>query len=412
VSLTDGENVIRINGKEIKFTYTEGTTTLADIMEAINNSDADVEISYTKNSDKFTVASTQDGEVGDVTFGDEATGELNDIEKLLFGVKDSSGNITSGNDLNGTKVDGQDAKIMVDFDGEGGADPVEVVRGTNTFSLDGLNIAVNGCFGYDSDGNKIDGSDVTFNADVDTDAIVDAVKSMIEDYNKIIKSTNTAVSEKRNLDYEPLTDEQKEDMSDDDIEAWNEKAKAGMLFGDTDVLSLTNDLRFAFLDTGSGVSFEDMGITVSSDYSDNGTVTLDESKLRAMLESDPEGVQEAFTASLDSSTETNSHGGTTSSLATGGIMSRLKTITDKYAKTTGATKGVLLEIAGNSASPLSLLSNTIQTQMDNVNDTISSLQDQLENEQDRYQSQFTQLEQLIQQLNTQSSWLSSFGSSS
>jgi flagellar hook-associated protein 2 len=90
----------------------------------------------------------------------------------------------------------------------------------------------------------------------------------------------------------------------------------------------------------------------------------------------------------------------------------MKTITDKYASTTGATKGILVETAGNSASPLSLLSNSIQTQIDEIDDNVSTLQDKLSDEQTRYQSQFTQLEELIQQLNTQSSWLTSSTGSS
>lgn len=412
LSLTEGANVIRINGKDVNITYNSGTTTLADIMEAINNSDAGVKISYTENSDKFTVTSTQDGASGDVTFGDASTGELNNLEKFLFGKRDSNGDIlTSSNELNGTKVEGKDAKIMVDFDGDGGSDPVEITRGTNSFTLDGLNISVNGCFGYDSSGNKIDGSDVTFSASADVDTIVSAVKDMVSAYNEIVSSANTAVTEKRNLDYAPLTDEQEEDMSDSEITAWNKKAKAGMLFGDTDVMDLTNDLRFVFLDSGSGdgVTLSDIGITVSSDYADNGAATLDESKLKSMLESDPESVQKLFTDPLDTSADGS---GTSSNLATGGIMSRMKEITDKYASITGATKGILVETAGNSASPLSLLSNSIQTQIDEIDDNVSTLQDKLSDEQTRYQSQFTQLEELIQQLNTQSSWLTSSTSSS
>ncbi|MCI1959318.1 MAG: flagellar filament capping protein FliD [Clostridia bacterium] len=412
VSLTDGENVIRINGKDVKFTYEAGKTSLADIMEAINNSDADVKISYMENSDKFSVASTQKGASGDVTFGDESTGELNDLEKLLFGKKDENGDIlSSSNELNGIKVNGQDAKIMVDFDGEGGADPVEVTRASNSFTLDGLNISVNGCFGYDSDGNKIDGSDVTFDASADVDSIVSTVKSMIDDYNEIVTGTNTAVNEKRNYDYAPLTDEQKKGMSESEITAWDKKAQAGMLFGNSDMVDLTNDLRYAFLDTRTdGLTFSDIGISVSSDYSDNGKITLDESKLRSVLESNPEDVQKLFTSSANDSNYTSSSS-SSSSLTTGGAMTRLRSIMEKYASTTGATKGILVEQAGNPASITSMLSNNLQKQIDDIDDNVSDLNDKLTSDQARYQSKFTELEQVVQKMNTQSSYLSNMFSS-
>lgn len=91
-------------------------------------------------------------------------------------------------------------------------------------------------------------------------------------------------------------------------------------------------------------------------------------------------------------------------------MARLTTITEKYASTTGATKGILIERAGSVYAPTSILSNYLQKSIDSVNDYIDRLQDQLSTETDRYVKQFTTLESLISQMNSQSSWLSSFGS--
>ncbi len=400
LNLVDGTDYsIRINGKDITINYKEGETTVADIISAINNSDADVSISYMENSDKLSVVATQDGAAGDVTFGDTATGELNDLEKLLFGKRDINGDIlTDSNELNGTKIEGQDAIVLIDYDGEGGADPLEIVRGTNTFTVDGLSISVSGEFGYDSEGNVIDGEEVTLDAKVDTDKIVDAVKSMINDYNDMVDFVNKTVSEKRDRDYAPLTDEQKEEMSDSEIEAWEEKAKAGMLFGDSNLSSLASELRYVFLNAGSdGLSLKDIGITTSSDWEDNGKISFDEDKFKAALEENPDEVQEMFTAEVTTDA--------TSGLTSGGIMTKMKDITDKYASTTGAVKGIFVEIAGHPDSPASLLQNSLLTQIGDINDTIDNLEDKLESEQERYQSQFTQLEELVQQMNTQSGYL-------
>lgn len=405
--LVDGnEYEIRINGANIKITYEEGKTTLQDIMDEINsNEDADVKISYQANSDSFSIVSTQHGASGSVEIGG-TDGELNKLEQLLFGKRDENGKIVTDNkEINGKTVQGQDAIIMVDFDGEGGADPIEISRGTNSFSLNGMKIVAKSTFGYEKNESgeleHIEGTDsIKFEASADTDKIVEAIKNMVNDYNEMVEASNTAITEKRNRDYAPLTDEQKEDMSDSEIATWETKAKSGMLFGDTAVTGLTSDLRFAFMNVSSdGFTLADIGISVSSDWGDNGKITLDESKLKSALEEDPENVKQMFTDEL-----------VDGNLATGGIMARMKVITEKYAATTGATKGILVERAGNSKSPSSLLKNTLQTQMDDIDDIIETLEDKLETERTRYQNQFTQLEVLMQKLNSQSGWLADYSS--
>lgn len=88
-------------------------------------------------------------------------------------------------------------------------------------------------------------------------------------------------------------------------------------------------------------------------------------------------------------------------------MVRIKSVMDKYGSMTGATKGILVERAGSIYAPTTVLSNSIQKQMERLDDYIERLQDKLETETDRYISQFTSLETLISQMNNQSSYLSS-----
>ena len=167
---------------------------------------------------------------------------------------------------------------------------------------------------------------------------------------------------------------------------------------DSDIRGLADALRSA-IPENFRIALEGIGITVSTDYSDNGKLTLDESKLRAALESDPEAVRNA----LASSVQTNDNGTSTK----GGLMTNIKAIMDRYASMTGATKGILVERAGSTHSMTSMLSNSLLTQINEMDDRISSLTDRLTTEQDRYISQFTQLELLISQMNSQSSYLSS-----
>ena len=157
-----------------------------------------------------------------------------------------------------------------------------------------------------------------------------------------------------------------------------------------------------------------IGVSVSTSYSDRGRITLDETKLRSALASDPDAVAEAFTAPLEQKQVTNSDGSTSwvDDTSSGGAISRLKVRLDKYAATTGATKGILIEKAGSQYSPTALLQNMMQDRIDSYDDVIDTLTDQLNDKIDFYTSKFSKLETLIAQMNSQSSYLSSLGGSS
>jgi flagellar hook-associated protein 2 len=118
------------------------------------------------------------------------------------------------------------------------------------------------------------------------------------------------------------------------------------------------------------------------------TLSLNETKLREALESDPDSVRDAFTS-------------------TTGIMQSLNTVVERYAGTTGATKGVLIEKAGSTLAPTSIYSNTWQSAIDDLDDEIDDWQDKLSDKIDYYTTQFTNLETLISEMNSQSSMLSS-----
>ncbi len=370
------EMKLTINKVDIKgLTY---NSTITDIMNKINSSDAKVTISYMKNADKFLIQSNVGGVAGDI-----AIKETEGLE--IFGSEGTGYTVTKG----------QDAIISVKY--AGSEDVVNLTRESNAFSLDGLNITLNGTFGY-SGNTLIEGTDpIKFNSKTDSDSIVKAVTDMVKDYNEMIELVNKEISTKPNRSYEPLTDEQKEDMTEDQIKKWEEKAKAGLLFNDSDLRGLSDSMRFIF-DSGSEdkATLASFGLSTSTNYGDNGKLVLDETKFRASLESNSADLQKLFTRSADTSTGDK-----------GGVMARLSEITEKYASTTGATKGILIEKAGSVYAPTSILKNSLQKSMDSQDTIIERLTAQLKTETDRYIKQFTSLETLISQMNSQSSWLSS-----
>lgn len=383
---------ITINGENIKgLTY---GSTMSEIIKAINDSDAGVTVAYMRNADRFSITAKEEGASGKIEFNTkiknpDGTDSAEDTDNaLLFG------------SLAGTSTQGEDAIIHVKY---GDSSTItEMTRGSNSFNLEGLTVTVNGTFGtYDQAGNIVDNKDeaVTFNSKTDSDKIVKAVSDMIKDYNAIVKLVNDEVSTKPNRKYEPLTDEQKEQMKESQIEKWEEEAKKGMLFGDSELRSLSDSLRSVFQVYGDDAALMgSIGITKSTDYLDNGALVFDEAKFRAGLETSGEKIQELFTRKADAAAGDR-----------GGLASRLTSVTDQYASTTGAIKGSLIEKAGSTYAPTSILSNTLKKSMDEVDKFIERLQAQLQVETDRYVKQFTSLETVISQMNSQSSWLSSFG---
>lgn len=411
--------------KTVDGTAFSADTTMEEIIRAINNSDAKVQVTYLSTTDKFSLTSKQDGASGDFSIVGNGKEDEYNLGEALFGKNAING---IGSDGEGNKIqnsgytvtEGQDAIIFVDFDGEGGEEPVQISRSSNTFDLNGMTVTVSGTFNVteekDADGKgtgvyKVDNVNdkVTFEAKPDTDKLTDAVKEMLEAYNEIIELANKLVSEKPNRKFSPLTAEQKAEMSDDDIKNWNEKAQAGMLFNDINLRNFTTEIRFLFsTDSESIAAWEKIGIKASSSYSDNGKLTFDETAFRAAVESDLDSVKDMFTALEVSHVDENGKKVITQK---GGVMTNIKSIFDKYAGTEGATKGLFVQQAGATESPLSMLDNVLQKQMDNYDDLIDSLNDKLEDEIEKYYNKFSKLETYISNMNSQSSWLSQqFGS--
>ena len=144
-------------------------------------------------------------------------------------------------------------------------------------------------------------------------------------------------------------------------------------------------------------------INLSSSYSDNGKLNIDESKLRAALETDPESVQKLFTSTAGTDAEGNE--------TFNGLATNLKNVMNKYVKTIGSmeTKGILIRKAGSKSAAQSLTQNTYYDQLTAIDKMIDKLKARLKTEQDRYISQFSTLETMIANMNSQSSYLSSMG---
>ena len=390
--LEDGESAkftfeIPGDGKH-KFNITKETS-IEDIVNELNESLIGKTNSFSYN--KFT---------GQIEAKDRKSGEK--VELKITDMYDDEVSFDESKAPAVNYTPGQDAEFTVTVNGE----TINMKRASNSVNIDGLTINMHDTFdgSVDKEGKpSVDSAgkptnSVTFKTSTDSDKIVEAIKTMIEDYNTMMAEIKGAYStmpyQKSNgsfANYEPLTEDDRAGMSESAIERYEEKAKQGILFGDRTLSTLYDKMRNVFSPAGEdGAFLRAMGISTSFSISDGTqTVTLDEDKLRAMLDSDPDRVAEVFTKTS----------------GTGGVMQNLKTQLDNYAKTTGEPKGILIQQAGSPLSSLSLMNNSWQKQIDNYNTQIEKWQDKLSSQVDRYTQQFSRLEQLINQMNSQSSTL-------
>ena len=390
---------LTINGVEVG-RYTKDTA-LETVINGINSSDAGVNVSYSNLTNQFVFTAKETGEGGRIQID-------GGLAEALFGAVDPTANQAG-------YTAGTDAVFRTTVNGAS----MTLTRSTNTFDVDGMSVTLSGTFnsawsgstpitsqdvanqvaaGTDAGYFDPNGEAVSFTSATDADTIVDAVKQMVTDYNAIMEEVKKAYTDmplrKTNGDrYEPLTDEDRADMSEGAIKEYEEQAKTGILFMDSDISSLYNALRGAITPSGSDGSFL-RSIGISTSYSDGlTTLTLDEDALRQALATNPDQVRDAFTKSEE--------GGA----ATDGLMASIQKVTDRYAATTGATKGILIEKAGSQYSPTSALNNTMLSKIQDVDDEIERWQGKLSDQVDFYTNKFTQLEMLINQMNSQSSAL-------
>ncbi len=348
--------------------------------------------SYDAENDSYVLKNARGEPLNDNFAALIAVGNSTDVTRQLdFKQLAERANSTGASGV--TKTAGQDAVINATVNGK----DLTLRRASNVVDMDGMKVTLKKAFTTEEGGEA-----VSFTSKSDGDTIVEAVKSFVTDINKLMNDVHSAYTtqplkkgtSKNSSGYDPLTEEDKKDMSESAVAAYEEKAKTGLLFGDTDLSQLYGRLLNAIQSFGSDrVDMDSIGLKTT--YS-NGvtTISLDESKLRAALDSDPDKVRNVFAKTKD--------GGS----ATDGLMSTLKTTLNAYSSTSLGSQGILVRKAGTKLSSVSLLNNTLQKQIDNFTKQIESWQDKLSDKIDYYTKQFTQLEKLMSTMNNQSSMLS------
>ncbi len=363
----DGGYTLKINGKEI----TVGKDATVDgLMSAVNKSDAGVTMTYSSLTNSFTIESNEMGGAGKVEIED------NELTRGL-GLTDENGEVGL--------TQGQNA--IFELNGQ------EIYLNANSYTLDGTTFTFNE--------NMAIGETYTANVTKDNSAVKDIVKDFVKDYNQLIDDVYNYIGKAPAEDskgnrYEPLTDAERDEMDEDEIKKWDEKAKQGVLYNDSTVSRIMSQLRSALYDTvtlddGSKFGIFSMGIKTSTEYKDHGKLEIDEDAFDKAFEQNSDAVVKLFT-------DSNS-----------GVMSKLNKIMDSAVKSTGKaeTRGVLVQKAGKANSSVTT-DSYIYKQMRRVQERIKDLQTRYDDKEEYWWKVFTNMETAMSDLNSQTSYISQY----
>lgn len=285
---------------------------------------------------------------------------------------------------------GSNSILEVSTDGE---NFTKYSSATNLFTFDGTTINLTNAKDFVA---ETEDDYITVETAKDNSGIKEVITNFVNDYNQLLedlyKITSTSRPKSNGSYYDPLTEEQEEEMSDKEIEKWNENAKQGLLYRDTTVQRFLSEIRGAMLTRVDGMGLTDLGIGGKSWLVDgkisldqmNGMLSIDESKLDSMLEAYGDQIAELFTGK-------------------DGLAAKLENVVDKAISTKTKKYGYLSQMAGIAGTKTEK-DNQIYKQMEYINKLIDRLNTKYENEQERYWKQYSRLETMMSKMQTTMSY--------
>lgn len=406
---TDSINfTIEGNGKTFTFDKLAGDTTTLEMVRDINAADLGVTAIYDSAADRFFLQTNATGTENSIKITDNSiigggTGGFitGDNSVLKLQTADSQGAFTAVQNGIYTGVD-----ASIDF---GAA--TNITFSTNNFTLNNIEFSL----------KEATATSFQVVVDADIDSAYDKIKEVIDNYNKILDEIDLLTGQKRNSTYLPPTDEEKEQLTDKQLEQWEDRAKTGLLSRDSLLLKIAADARTGFYQNVKGVSGEysnitQIGITTES-YSagsSGGRMQIDESKLKEALRNDIDGVMDLLFKEVDSSLTGNEDNLTSAQIqekrAQSGIFNRLfdnltvgmKTIVSQAGPGDDSTllrkvnSYILLDFVANQSS-ISILDKGITE----YNDRISNLERLLSSKEEAYWKKYSAMEQALYSMQSQ-----------
>ncbi len=286
---SDTSFTVKVGDGEEKTISLTADSKISDVVKQLNN--AGVTANFDENNKRFFISSASTGKELDFTLG----GDTDTLDKL--GLSTSAGAV---------KIDGADAEIVLN-----GA---TFVSDSNSFNINGLTITVKETTqtGKDDAGNPVYG-EIKLVTDTDVDGIYNTIKDFIKQYNELINEMDTLYNADSAKGYEPLTDEEKDAMSETEVEKWEKKIKDSLLRRDSTLSSISSMMRTAmqksFTVNGQKMSLSTFGIATGNYFTtkdneknafhidgdaEDSISSGNDDKLKAAIAADPDAVADFF----------------------------------------------------------------------------------------------------------------------
>ena len=352
---------IKVNGTEI---VVDRTTTLDSLASAMAKTG--INASYDTNQGRFYLSSKNTGVENAFTV------EADDATLAALGL-----NLTDGE---AGKIDASDASLV--YNG------VEYTQATNSFNINGLTMDVSSV-----------GGEQTFSVDTDVDGIYDKVKSFVKEYNTLITEMNKLYDASSSRGYEPLTSDEKDAMTDEDIKNWENKIKGSLLRRDSTISTLLTSMRTTLNKsvevtnsdgTTSRYALSSFGI-VTSDYTERGQLHIQGNA----DDSDFASLDDKLKAAISDNPEA--------------LMKTLTTLGDEIYKNFQSS---MKRVVGVRSSLTFYNDLEMDDDIKSYKEDVTSLQKKLQDEQDKYYKQFSSMETALTKLQSQQTYISQlFGGS-
>jgi flagellar hook-associated protein 2 len=345
----------KVNGEEITLS---SDMTVSEMVSAVNNSSAGVKMAYNSVAGTFTFESNDTGAVSKIDITDDTSGIMSSL-----GFTDLS-------------AKGKDALLVVDG--------VEVESSTNKIAFEEFTADIS---------NASDGQKVNVSTEKDVDAIYNLINDFVNDYNTLISGISTTSSEQRsegvNGYYEPLTDDEKKEMDDDDIEKWETEAKKGILNRDSLLTGFLSSARSTFYSTssvaqnssGRTVGVYNLGITTGDDYTQGGKLYIDEDTLKDAIANDSDALVSIINSIGDS----------------------LNKVANNYVGSNGS-----MTLKAGIVGKASENDNYLRTDINDIKDKMDQELERLQDKEEHYYEMFSNMETLVNNNNTMLSTLTSY----
>ena len=264
----------------------------------------------------------------------------------------------------------------------------ELSNSSNNFSVNGLNLTLKGVTAGLDTASTADDETISLTVAGNTEAVYDMIKDFVKSYNEILKEMNVAYNADSSRGYDPLTDEERASMTDDQIEKWEAKIKDSLLRRDDSLGSLINLMRSTLNEgvtvNGKTYSLSSFGITTTS-YTEKGLLHINgdaddaavasmANKLMDALTNNPDEVMEVMTKIADK--------------LYGSLMDKMKTSTLSSALTVYNDKEITKNITGYKSD-------------------LAKMEAKLLEIEEKYYKQFSAMETAMAKMNSQSSSLMS-----